>query len=68
MARKSKRDNIKDAVMIKIIRTNGESWIEEKCWKCGKVLKKHFHPILSVHIEKVPCPNCKAVNLVEMGE
>ncbi|MGB9668385.1 MAG: hypothetical protein ACPLSJ_03070 [Thermosulfidibacteraceae bacterium] len=62
------RSSVKDAIMVKVTKSNGDYWVEGKCWKCGKVLKRYNHPVLTVNIKKVSCPSCKALNLIEAGD
>ncbi len=66
--KKKRRVKIQRSYKIKVVSAEGKSWVEERCWKCGKVLQKHPNTKLYVNITQVQCPNCKAFNLIEVED
>ncbi len=64
--RRGRRPKIQSAYKVKVISAEGKAWVEERCWKCGRVLRKHPTSNPYARIEQMHCPSCKAVNLVEI--
>ena len=63
--RRGRRPKVQSSYKVKVITADGKEWVEERCWKCGRVLQKHPKAHFYVRIEQMPCPSCKAINLVE---
>ncbi|WP_068550090.1 hypothetical protein [Thermosulfidibacter takaii] len=66
--RRGRRPKIQSSYKVKVTTPDGRSWVEERCWKCSRVLRKHPSTNLYVKIEQIQCPTCKAINLVEGEE
>jgi|GEM_PF-1356558 len=63
--KRGRRPSINVAFKVRVFTSDGDSWVEERCWRCGRVLNRH-HVILSTPIkEETPCPSCRAINKVE---
>ncbi len=63
--KRGRRPKIQGAYKVRVFSEEGKSWVEERCWRCGKVLKKHPPSQFSFRIEQIHCPSCKAINLIE---
>ena len=60
-----RRPKVQGAVKVKVFTDNGKSWIEERCWRCRRVLNRHYRICVNACTKRVQCPTCKAINIVE---
>ncbi len=66
--KRRKRPKIQSSQKIRVFASDGSSWVEERCWRCGRVLNKHLYMCGKTYTEKMSCPSCKAINIVEFEE
>lgn len=68
LPRRGRRARINVAFKVRVFTNEGDQWVEERCWRCGRVLNRH-HMVLSTPVkEEITCPSCKAINRVEREE
>ncbi len=65
VTKRARRPKIQSSYKVKVFSIDGKSWVEERCWKCGRILRKHPPSNPYTRIEQFQCPTCKAINLVE---
>lgn len=66
--KRGRRPKIQGAYKVKVISDEGRAWIEERCWRCGRVLKRHPISQFYFKVEQMNCPSCKALNIVEVED
>ena len=66
--KRRKRAKVQSSHKIKVFANDGSSWVEERCWRCGRVLSKHLYICGKTYTQKVSCPSCKAINIIELEE
>lgn len=66
--RRGRRPKIGVAFKVRVFNTEGDNWVEERCWRCGRVLNKRRLLLVAPRKEQVVCPSCKAINKVEREE
>ncbi len=66
--RRGRRPRINPAFKVRVFSSDGDYWVEERCWRCGRVLNRHRMFLSTPAKEEINCPSCKAVNRVEREE
>ncbi len=63
--RRGRRPRINPAFKVRVFTPEGDYWVEERCWRCGRVLSRHKMFLSTPKKEEIHCPSCKAINKVE---
>jgi len=66
--KRGRKAKINVAFKVRVFSNEGDSWVEERCWRCGRVLSKHRLILASPGKEEISCPSCKAINKIEKEE
>ena len=66
--KRGRRSKINPAFKVRVFGNDGDCWVEERCWRCGRVLNKHRTFLSTPTKEEISCPSCRAINKVEREE
>lgn len=67
-ARRGRRPRINPAFKVRVFSSDGDRWVEERCWRCGRVLSTHRAFLSTPSKEEISCPTCRAINRVDKEE